>query len=361
MLSFTINTPKGKRVIGPGQPAFIVAEMSANHNQSFDKAVEIIKAVAAAGADAIKIQTYTPDTITLNCSNKYFQVGGNDNPEFWQGKTMYQLFQTAYTPWEWQPKLKDIAEHLGLAFFSMSVDVTGIDFLESIGVEFYKVGSYELTNIPLLKRLGQTKKPVIMSVGYGSKEEIVEAVDTLRSNGTTEIALLHCITGYADQMDVKFMHLSNLRDLQEQFNVVSGFSENNGGIEVAEMAVLAGASIVEKHCILNKADGGPDAAFSIDIAELTQMIVNIRRAEAALGNVHYGPVNEKEAYNRDWCRESLFAGKSLKKGESFTAENVRVVRPGNGLAPKHYEAVLGKRAAENIDMGTPLNWELIEK
>ncbi len=355
----TILTPKGPRAVGGGHPCFIVAEMSANHNQSFDKAVQIIEAVAASGADAIKIQTYTPDTITIDCNNRYFQVGGNDNPDFWEGKTLYALFQTAYTPWEWQPKLKEIAESLGLTFFSMSVDETGIDFLESMNVALYKIGSYELTNIPLLRRIGRTKKPVIMSVGYGSESEIEEAVETLRTHGTAELALLHCVTAYADHTKVTDMHLRNIRDLSERFNVVSGFSENAGGINGVKMAVLAGASIVEKHVILHKADGGPDAAFSIDVGELKEMVGEIRLAEAALGIAQYGPVNNKEEYNRDWCRESLFVVKDIQKGEPFTQENLRIIRPGRGLAPKEIDRVIGKNAARDIARGTPMSFDLI--
>ena len=358
---FSIKTPKGERKIGLGEPCFVVAEMSGNHNGGYDKAVEIIKAAAKAGADAVKIQTYTPDTITLDCDNKNFQIGGNDNPDFWEGKTMHQLFQTAYTPWEWQPRLKKVAEDLGLAFFSMSVDTSGIDFLESIGVDFYKVGSYELTNIPVLKRLGQTGKPVIMSVGYGSVEEIELAVKTLKDNGTKDVALLHCVTAYDKLTPENDMHLANILDLRKKFEVVTGFSENAGGIDGVIMSVLAGASIVEKHVIMDRDEGGPDSDFSITPDELEKMIKEIRRVETAIGKIHYGPVNDKEIYNRDWCRESLYGVEGMKKGERFTEKNVRVIRPGNGMEPKHYEEVLGKAAGQDIERGTPLAWDLIEK
>lgn len=361
MQPFIVKTPKGERKIGPRNPAFIIAEMSANHRQDFNKAVEIVKAVAASGADAIKLQTYTPDTMTIPCDRKWFQVGGNDNPGFWEGKTLYELYETAYTPWEWQPELKKISESLGLTFFSTPFDSTSVDFLEKMGVALYKVGSYELTNLPLLQRIGETKKPVIMSIGYGSEEEIKEALQTLRDSGCPNVALLHCVTGYVTEMEWKYMHLRNFVDIRERFGTVSGFSENNGGIAIPVLAVAAGASLIEKHIILNKADGGPDAAFAIDIRELTDMVKHIRHAEEALGQVHYGPVNEKEEFNRDWCRESLFVVAPIKKGEKFSSSNVRVIRPGYGLPPKHYEEILEKTAAEDIELGTPLSWDLVVK
>jgi pseudaminic acid synthase len=358
---FSINTPKGERKIGQGQPCFIIAEMSGNHNQNYNKAVDIIKAAAEAGADAIKLQTYTPDTISVNCNNKYFQVGGNDNPDVWEGKTMYELYKTAYTPWEWQKDLKKVAEDLGLAFFSMSVDETGIDFLESIDVSFYKVGSYELIHLPLLKRIGKTGKPVIMSVGYGSEEEIKEAIYTLRTSGTRDIALLHCVTAYAKSTEIQDLHLRNFKDMQDRFGVVSGFSENAGGIDGVIMAVLAGASLVEKHLIIDRKEGGPDATFSVEPKEFSQMVKEIRRVEKALGSVNYGPVNEKERYNSDWCRPSIFVVKDIKKGENFSSENIRVIRPGNGMKPKYYEKIIGKKAIKDIEFGTPLTKELIKK
>lgn len=348
-------------MIGVDHPCFIIAEMSGNHHHSYDEAVAIIKAAAEAGADAIKLQTYTPDTITLKSDKPWFRVGGNDNPEAWEGKTMHELFQTAYTPWEWQSKLKKVAEDLGLVFFSTAYDDTSVEFLENMGIGLYKVGSYELTHLPLLRQIAKTKKPVILSVGYGSLEEITDAVQALRINGAEDIALLHCVTGYAPSMELVYMHLRNIRDLAERFDVVSGFSENTGGIEVAAMSVLAGASVLEKHVILDKALGGPDATFSIDPKELKELVQKIRREEQALGTVAFGPVNEKEKYNRDWCRESLFVGVDMKKGDTFTAKNVRIVRPGNGLSPKYYDEILGKKAAQDIEYATPLSWDLIEK
>lgn len=354
----TIKTPQGARPIGPGHPCFVVAEMSANHHGNYDTAVEIIRAAAKAGADAIKVQTYTPDTITLDCDSPYFRIGGAENPEEWQGKTLYQLYQTAYTPWEWQPKLKAEAEALGLAFFSMSADVSGVEFLESIGVNFYKVGSYELIHLPLLKRLGQTGKPVIVSVGYGSEEEIWAAVKTLRASGAGAIALLHCVTAYDRVTPRADLHLSNIRDLAERFGVVSGFSENAGGIESAVLAVAAGAALVEKHLILDHNNGGPDAVFSITPVELEQMVREIRQMEQALGSVHYGPISETEKYNRRY-RPSLFIARDLTKGEVLTPDNVRCIRPAAGLPPREYERILGKRVNRNVGRGTPLSWNLI--
>jgi pseudaminic acid synthase len=360
MNTFIINTPMGKRTIGVGEPSFLVAELSGNHGGIFDRAVELIHAAKDAGADAVKIQTYTPDTISINCDNKWFQVGGNDNPKAWEGRVMYDLYQEAHTPWEWQKELKRITEELGLVFFSMSVDTTGVDLLEELGVDLYKVGSYELVHLPLLERIGKTGKPVIMSVGYGSEEEIQEAVDILKQHGCPTVALLHCVTTYDQNTEDKDMHLSNIRALAERFSVVSGFSENAGDIDGAVRAVIAGASIIEKHLIMDRAQGGPDAKFSIQPDEFKNMATQIRDVEVSLGSVNFGPVNEKEAYNRDWCRPSVFIVKDVKAGEDFTQENVRVIRPGNGLAPKHIAEVIGKKATKDIERGTPASWEIIE-
>jgi pseudaminic acid synthase len=356
------------RKIGQGHPAFIVAELSGNHHQKYEEAVELVKAAKAAGADAVKLQTFTPDTITLNSDKEWFRVGGEDNPESWQGKTLYQLYQTVYTPWEWQPKLKELANELGLVLFSTPLDATAVDFLESMQVPCYKIASYEATDIPLLKYVASTGKPVILSIGYATRDEVEEAIETLRKNGTREIAVLHCVTAYAEVPPVQMMNLRTIRDIATRFGVVSGFSDNNGGIEFPVMAVQGGASIIEKHLILDRALEGPDARFSLEPDELKEMVKQIRegvkssgeRWEQALGNAQYGPVNETEEYNRRW-RRSLFVAKDMKKGEVFTKENLRDVRPAFGLPTKHYEEVLGKKAAQDIEFATPLTWEMIEK
>ncbi len=350
----------GKKMIGPGHPCFIVAEISANHNQSFEKAVKIIESCAKAGADAIKLQTYTPDTMTIDSDKKWFVVGGKDNPESWKGKTLYSLYQTAYTPWEWQPKLKKIAENLGMILFSTPFDPSAVDFLESMNVACYKIASYETNDIPLLKRIAKTKKPVIMSIGFATLPEIKLALETLRKNGANDIAILHCVTSYSDNPNEADINLETMRNLQKRFGVVAGFSDNNAGIEIPIVAAMAGASIIEKHIIIKRKEGGPDALFSLEPQELKTMVEKIRFAKKAMGKVHYGPNNEAERYNKRF-RRSLFVVKDMKKGDKFTSKNVRSIRPADGLHTKFLEKILGKRATKDIERGTPLSWSLINK
>ena len=359
----------GNKKIGPGNPCFIVAELSGNHHQKYEEAAELVRAAAAAGADAVKLQTYTPDTITLNSDKEWFRVGGEDNPDNWKGKTLYQLYETAHTPWEWQPKLKKLANELGLILFSTPFDETAVNFLEKMGVPCYKIAAYEATDFTLLRKVARTGKPIIISFGYSSEEEVKFAIDTLKKNGGKDIVALHCVTGYSEAPKSGDMHLANIADLHNRFSVVSGFSDNNAGIEIPVMAVQAGASVVEKHLILDRKSGGPDAQFSLEPRELEEMARRIRAAEKSksgplpenvLGNVHYGPNNELEKYNQRW-RRSLFAAKSIKKGELFTPENVRSVRPAFGLETKFYDEVIGKKAAKDIEFATPLSWNLILK
>lgn len=358
----------GGQYIGEGAPCFIVAEISGNHHQKYEEAVALLKAAKEAGADAVKLQTYTPDTITLNSDNEWFRVNGIDNPAGWKGKTLCELYTEAYTPWEWQPKLKKLADELGIILFSTPFDETAVDFLEKMNVPCYKIASYEATDFLLLRKVARTKKPVILSVGYATKEEIKEAVDTLRQYGTTDIAVLHCVTGYGAEPALSDMHLRTIADISKQFRVVSGFSDNNAGISVPLMAVRSGASIIEKHLILDRNQGGPDARFSLEPAELKELVANIREAEESekragvpeelLGTPHYGPSNGVEEYNKRF-RRSLFSGKDIKKGELFTKENVRNVRPGFGLPTKHFDEIVGKHATSDIPFATPLSFEMI--
>lgn len=349
----------GKNIIGSGSPCFIVAEVSGNHRQKYEEAVAIIKAAADAGADAVKLQTYTPDTITIDSDKKWFFLGGEDTPELWKKTNLYGLYGTAYTPWEWQPKLKKIAEDLGLILFSTPFDETAVDFLEDMGVACHKVASYEATHIPLLKKIASTGKPVIMSVGFASLPEVEEAVATLRDNGTKELAVLHCVTAYSGHPDPAAMNLRTIADIAERFGVVAGFSDNNAGIEVPIAAAAMGASIIEKHVTVRRADGGPDARFSLEPEELKEMVQTIRRMEKARGKIHYGPVNETEERFRN-MRRSIFVVKDIKKGEKFIPENIRVIRPAYGLPPKFYESTLGKKASTDIERGTPLANELVD-
>lgn len=350
-----IKTPKGWRLIGPGQSVFVVAEMSGNHNQDIKKALKIIDEAAKAGADAVKLQTYTADTITINCDNKYFQVKVN---KAWKGQTLYNLYKKAYTPWEWQPKLKKYGEAKGLVVFSSPFDNTAVDFLEKMKVELYKVASFEVVDIPLLEKIGKTKKPVIMSRGMASVEEIKLAIKTLKKYGCPQVAILHCVSGYPAK--VEEMNLSTIPDIVKKFKVVAGLSDHTLDITTLSIAATAlGASVIEKHLTIKRSDGGPDAAFSLEPQELKNLIQAMRLAERAIGKPNY-KVTKSEAENVIF-RRSLFAVKDIKGGEKLTSENIRSIRPGYGLAPKYYEKILGKTAKGDIGKGTPLLWKLIKK
>lgn len=359
-----------RRRIGRGQPTFIVAELSGNHHQRYEEAVRLVKAAKKAGADAVKLQTYTPDTITLNSDRKWFRVGGRKNPKNWKGKTLYELYKEAYTPWEWQPKLKRLADKLGIILFSTPFDETAVDFLEAMHVPCYKIASYEATDVILLRKVAKTGKPVIMSVGHATASEIRFALHTLRRFGAKDIAMLHCVTGYSSNPRLEDMHLSTIADIKKRFKMVAGFSDNNAGIDIPLMAVKAGAFIIEKHLTLNRRKGGPDARFSLEPAELTNLVSRIRAVETgterivapavALGAPRYGPANALERYNMR-LRRSLFAGRNIKKGELFTKDNVRDVRPTFGLPTKHYDEMLGKQATRDIPFATPLAWDMVER
>lgn len=349
-----------RRKIGAGEPTFIVAEISANHRQKYSEAVRLIKAAKAAGADAVKLQTYTPDTITLDSHKSWFLVKGERTPASWKKQSLYELYQKGYMPWQWQPKLKKIAENLGLTLFSTPFDESAVDYLEKMRVPCYKIASYEVTHAPLLKKIARTRKPVIMSVGFANAREISEAVSLLRANGTKKLALLHCVTSYAVQPKLEELNLSVIFDLRSRFNVVSGFSDNNAGIVAPVLAVAAGASIIEKHFVLKKQSKSPDAGFSLGPREFKEMVKQIRETEKARGKIFYGPVNVAERYNIRF-RRSIFTTRDIKKGEKFTVRNLRVVRPAFGLAPKHLDEVLGRRATKDIDKATPLRWNYIAK
>ncbi len=351
--SFTIDTPKGKRTIGQGNPAFIIAEMSGNHNQSFGNALKIIDAAAEAGADAVKLQTYTADTLTIDCDKEYFQVKVNDS---WKGNTLYSLYKKAYTPWDWQPKLKEYAESKGLLLFSTPFDFTAVDFLEKMNVPLYKVASFETNHLPLLKKIGSAKKPVIISRGLTSIEDLGLAIKTLKEAGAPEVAVLHCVSSYPALPEQ--MNLNTIPDISRRFNVISGLSDHTLGTTAAITSVALGASIIEKHVTTSRAEGGPDAAFSLEPQELKEMVRKIREAEAALGRVTYEAGN-KEAENVLF-KQSIFVSKDIKKGELFNEANIRIIRPGHGLAPKNYESVLGKTAAQDLEKGTPLRWGHVE-
>jgi N-acetylneuraminate synthase len=343
----------GNHEIGPGFPVYIIAEMSANHNKEFSQAVEIIRAAKECGADAVKLQTYTPDTITINSKNEYFQIGKGS---IWADQNLYDLYEEAYTPWEWQPELQKIAAGLGLDLFSSPFDASAVDFLEDMGVPAYKVASFELVDLPLIRRVAATGKPVIMSTGMGSLAEIDEAVQTARTAGAEDIALLKCTSAYP--APPKDMNLRAIPHLAQTFGLPVGLSDHTLGIAVPVAAVALGACIVEKHFTLSRATPGPDSAFSLEPAEFKAMVQAIRTAEEALGEACYG-VSRGEAASRAF-RRSLFVVQPMQAGEAFTGDNLRSIRPGYGLHPRHLEEVLGRRAAGPLVPGTPLSWELIQ-
>ncbi|MER3422661.1 MAG: pseudaminic acid synthase [Nitrospiraceae bacterium] len=342
----------GNRRIGPGEPVYIVAEMSANHNQDFDQAVRILHAAKEAGADAVKLQTYTPDTLTIRSDKEFFRISGGTP---WDGKTLYELYSEAYMPWDWQPKLKKIADEIGIDLFSTAFDPTAVDFLEEMGVPVHKVASFEIVDIPLIEKMVRTGKPLIISVGMATLGEIEEAVQAARNAGATQIALLKCTSAYPAPPEE--MNLRTIPHLAEAFGVPLGLSDHTLGIAVPVAAVALGACIVEKHFTLSRDIPGPDSAFSLEPHEFKAMVEAIRTVEKALGKVHYG-VSEQEAKSRVF-RRSLFVVKDMRAGEVFTEQNVRSIRPGYGLPPKFLKDVLGRRATRDVKAGTPLTWELI--
>ena len=323
MPKITIN----KQDIGNTNRTYIIAEMSANHNQSFEKAVQIVKTAKAAGADAIKLQTYTPDTITLNCKNDLFRI----KKTIWEGKNLYKLYEEAYTPWEWQPKLKNIANDLGMDLFATPFDDSAVDFLETMDVPAYKIASFELIDTGLLEKVAATGKPVIMSTGMATLGEIDEAVTTLKKNGCKEIALLKCTSAYPASPDEA--NLKTIPHLSATFNMPAGLSDHTMSNSVPIAAVTLGASIIEKHFCLDRSDPGPDSAFSMEPHEFKQMVHDIRTVEKALGTISYD-LTENQKISRTF-RRSLFAVEDINKGEILTAKNIRSIRPGNGLDPKH--------------------------
>ncbi len=331
---------------------FIVAELSGNHNGDIRRALRIIDAAADAGADAIKLQTYTADTITIDSDAPEFVVRKNSA---WKGKTLYELYQEASTPWEWHRRLFAHAKKRGLVCFSTPFDVTAVDFLEILRAPLYKVASFEVVDIPLLERIGRTRKPVIMSRGMATIPELELAVRTLRRFGTKDLTLLQCVSAYPAKPED--MHLSTIPDLRKRFKLNVGLSDHTLTNESAVAAVALGATVVEKHLTLRRADGGLDSSFSLEPREFAAMVNAIRRTEAAIGTPVYTR-SEGERENVQY-RKSLFVVKDMKKGERFSPENTRSIRPGNGMEPRHYRAVLGKRAASDIKRATPLRQSLI--
>lgn len=330
---------------------YIIAEMSANHAGSLTYAKEIIHAAKESGADAIKLQTYTPDTLTIDCDSPYFRISGGT----WNGENLYRLYGKAYTPWEWHPVLKEEAEKVGLDFFSTPFDNTAVDFLEEIGVAFYKIASFELVDLPLLEYVASKKKPIILSTGMSTLAEIDEAVRAIRSQGCRRFCLLRCASAYPAVTDE--MNLKTMQNMAETFGVPVGLSDHSMGSVGAVTAVALGAKIIEKHFCLDRSIDNPDASFSMNPSEFKQMVNDIRQAEKAIGHIVYGPGKQEE--DNLIFRRSVFCVKDIEKGERLTEENIRIIRPGHGLAPRFYGKVLGQQALCGIKRGTPLQFEMI--
>lgn len=328
--------------------------MSGNHNMEFSRAVEIIKAAKDAGADAIKLQTYTADTITIDCDSSYFRT---QDDSLWSGMTLHQLYRTAYTPWEWQPKLKKIAEEIGLICFSSPFDLSAVDFLEEMDVPAYKVASFEINDIPLIRKIARTGKPIIISTGIALLEDIELALKVCKEENNENVILLKCTSAYPAPYEE--MNLRVIPNMQETFDCITGLSDHTLGTETAVAAVALGAKVIEKHFTLKRSDGGPDAAFSMEPLEFKKMVNEIRNVEKALGTVTYD-LTKKQINSRSDSR-SLFVVRDILEGECFTTENVRSIRPGNGMHTKHYEEIIGKKATVKLEKGTPLEWKYISE
>ncbi|HDK7138020.1 pseudaminic acid synthase [Clostridium botulinum] len=339
--------------INDNSKTFIIGEISANHNGSFDNAVKLIKAAKDAGVDAIKLQTYTADTITINCNNEHFQI---KQGTLWDGRTLYDLYKEAYMPWEWQPKLKKIAEEEGLICFSSPFDKTAVDFLEDMDVPAYKIASFEITDIPLIEYVASKGKPIIISTGIATMTDIELAINACKRAGNNEIIFLKCTSAYPSPLED--VNLKTIPNIKETFDVIAGLSDHTLGIEVPIAAVTLGAKVIEKHIILSRKDGGPDATFSLEPHELKNMVQSIRNIEKAIGKVTYG-LTEKQQKSREFSR-SLFIVKDIKVGEKFTKENVKSIRPAFGLHPNYINDIIGKTCMENFKKGTPLKWEYIK-
>ena len=343
----------GRRLVGQRQPVYIIAELSANHNRSFDQAVRILHAAKEAGVDAVKLQTYTADTITIRSDRECFRVKGGT---LWDGRTLYDLYQEAFTPWDWQPKLKQLCDELDIDFFSSAFDPTAVDFLEDIGVPAHKIASPELVDLPLIQKMARTAKPLILSTGMATLEEIEEAMSAARAAGATQIALLRCSSAYPAPPEE--MNLRSIPDMVRRFNVPVGLSDHTPGIAVSIAAASLGAAIIEKHLTISRADGGPDSAFSLEPQEFKALVDAVRSTEEALGDIRYGPTPH-EMKTRAY-RRSLFVVREIRKGDLFTPDNVRSIRPADGLHPRHLPDIIGRHAAVSIEAGTPVTWELVE-
>ena len=341
------------RIIGEGEPPYIIAELSGNHNGDIERAFRLMEAAKAAGSDAVKIQTYSADTITIDHSGPGFVIESG----FWHGRTLYELYQQAHTPWAWHEALFENGRELGVTVFSSGFDPTAIDFLAELGAPAYKIASFEIVDLALIEKAASKGKPLIISTGLATRAEIGEAVAAARLGGCDEIALLHCTSGYPTPPEDS--NLATLPDLAASFGCVTGLSDHTLGITVPIGAVALGAAIIEKHVTLRRADGGPDAAFSLEPEELADLVANCRTAFDAIGRITYDRAPSEET--NLVFRRSLYVVENIAAGDNFTSENVRSIRPAHGLAPKHLPNILGRRAARDVARGTPLAWDAIEK
>ena len=341
------------RNIGPNHPPFIIAEMSGNHNQSLERALEIVEAAAKTGAHGLKIQTYTPDTMTLDLDEREFHI--SDPKSLWAGTSLYKLYGEAYTPWEWHKPIFDRARELGMIPFSTPFDDTAVDFLESLDVPCYKIASFENTDLPLIRRVAATGKPLIISTGMATVAELDDTVRAAREAGCKDLILLKCTSTYpATAGNTNILTIPHLREL---FGCEVGLSDHTMGVGVSVASVALGATVIEKHFTLNRADGGVDSTFSMEPAEMAQLVVETERARQALGRVGYGPTEaEKKSLQ---YRRSLYVVQDLKIGDMLTKENLRAIRPGLGLPTKYLEIVLGKTVKQDVKRGTALAWELL--
>jgi len=342
----------GNHPVGPGHPVFVVAEMSANHGGDFDRAVALIRAMKESGADAVKLQTYTADTLTLKSGKEHFRIGRGT---VWEGRTLYDLYEEAHTPWDWHKRLMEAAAEEGLEFFSTPFDDISVDFLEELNVPAYKIASFEIVDIPLIMRVAATGKPLILSTGMATRGEIREAVSAGAGEGCDCMALLKCASAYPASCED--MNLRTIPDMAREFGTIVGLSDHTLGTAVPVAAVALGACIVEKHFTLSRNVRGPDSAFSLEPSEFRQMVDAVRMVEKALGDVSYEPTEHEKASRL--FRRSLFVVQDVKAGEPFTEQNVRSIRPGYGLPPKYLDIVLKKRAARNITRGMPLSWDVL--
>lgn len=343
----------GKKIVSFNDPTFIVAELSANHKQDIELAKDTIYAIKESGADAVKLQTYTPDTITIDCKNQLFQISGGT---LWDGKTLYELYQEAYTPWEWHYELKELAEKLGLVFFSTPFDKTAVDFLERLDVPAYKIASYEITDIPLIEYAASKGKPILISTGVATLCDIQEAVEACKRVGNDQIILLKCVSAYPTPLED--VNLRTIPNMIETFGCIVGLSDHTLGISIPIAAVTLGAKVIEKHFILSRDLDTPDKAFSLTPNEFKEMVKAIREVEIALGKASY-KLSDSMKEARKYAR-SLFAVKDIKAGEVFTEENVKSVRPAGGLHPRFLKEIIGRKAKVNIKKGTPINWNMID-